>query len=110
MTKLEDVARALRLDTDQRAWDALNEHSRAVWFEAARAAISALRDMPTNLLKSAAGEDRYIDPDDGIYIDQWEAVIDAILSEPPTSSKPLPSSSGPEMTQQQVEAMERDRT
>lgn len=47
----------------------------------ARAAIEAMREIPPEILKASAGEDCYIDPRDGIYIDQWEAVIDAILSE-----------------------------
>lgn len=114
-TKLEQVARAISLK--------LSEHNFVAGpldpIPLARAAVEALRE-PTehqSQLGGAVGKFDLIpvaanNPPVGQSIAErcWLAMIDSILNEPQTFSKPLPSSSGPEMTQQQVEAMERGRT
>lgn len=75
---IERVARAIHATSEP--WDDF-EIDRSDWLKIARAAIAALRGIPEHLLRASAGEDYHIDPEDGIYIDQWEAVIDAILQE-----------------------------
>lgn len=84
---VERVAKAI-CEASGRGWESLlggdeTEIRQRKYRNYARAAIEAMRDIPKPLLEASAGEDCHIDPLAGIYIDQWEAVIDAILNEKP---------------------------
>lgn len=139
MNKLEDVARAIALK--------LSEHNFAAGpldhMPLAIAAVEALREPTHDMITAHTERSRSSIMGTGSHfadeaINAWHAMISAVLSEPQTSSKPLPSSDpcqhrwkrgditwscdrcgivklrkrhpegqGPEITQDQIEAMER---
>lgn len=124
MNELEKIARAMHVGVNAPvkptpAWHAQAELSQKYWRVAARAAIEALRRPTEYQSQIGGGVGKYDmipvaanNPPVGQSIAErcWIAMIDAILSEPQTSSKPLPSleGQGPELTTHQIQAMERD--
>lgn len=103
MTALEEVSWAIALK--------LSEHNFAAgpldYMPLAIAAVKALRE-PSEEQYQAISDSGLMWKDQS-STSVYRTMIDAILSEPQTSSKPLPSleGQGPEMTQDQIQAMER---
>lgn len=123
MSKLEDVARAMHAGVNAHVkpkptWHDQAELSQKYWRLAAQAAVEALRE-PMEYQSQIGGSVGKYDllpvaannPPVGQSVAErcWIAMINAILDNHQTSSKPLPSleGQGPEMTQDQIQAMER---
>jgi hypothetical protein len=88
MTKLEEVARAIYLGRNgqgARAWARLPKDHKAPYLVDAKAAVKAMRIPSSELLYSAEYIADVVGDGGGIergpLVDEWQAMIDAILSE-----------------------------
>lgn len=117
MNKLDQTAAAIAVCdyAKPEGWEIAQDNGDADNYrDFSRAAVKALMGATEGMVKIGtdtpcghswgSGGEFITDPED-----IWDAMVGAILAEPQTSSKPLPSSEGqgPEITQDQIEAMER---
>ena len=94
MTMIEKVARAIYAshpfndnhDSPHPGFDGLTPDWRETLFANARAALEAMREPTPEMLAA------FVDGDDPGYTADWQAMIDAALTEP-SSSTPVPSRS-----------------